>query len=117
MFLPTENIGCNVRHSRAYPWGYGISGQWLYRLDVFWGGRNPGYSCIKKVDTQLHLTREKLAEELGILVFTVSNIVANKNNILKQGESSKPCKSQQFLDPCKMFSLLRSSCLICWKIS
>jgi hypothetical protein len=68
--------------------------------------------------TLLHLTREKLAEELGILVFTVSNIVANKNNILKQGESSKPCKSQQFLDnPCKMFSLLRSSCLICWKIS
>jgi hypothetical protein len=51
---------------------------------------------ITKGDTQLHVTKIKLAEELGIPVPTFNNITANKNNILQQGGSSKPSRTNNF---------------------
>jgi hypothetical protein len=44
---------------------------------------------IKKVDTEPHVTQMKLAEELGIPVLTLNNIIVNKHSILHQGGSSK----------------------------
>jgi hypothetical protein len=44
---------------------------------------------IKKVDTEPHVTQIKLAEELGIPVSTLNDIIVNKHSILQQGGSSK----------------------------
>jgi hypothetical protein len=51
---------------------------------------------IKKVNTQPHVTQIKLAEELGIPVLTLNNIIENKNNILQQGRSSEPNRTNNF---------------------
>jgi hypothetical protein len=48
---------------------------------------------IKKVDTQPHVTQISLPD---VPVLTVNNILANKNDILQQGESSKPSRNQKF---------------------
>jgi hypothetical protein len=48
------------------------------------------------VDTQPHVTLIKLAEEPGIPVLTLNNNMANTNNILQQGESSKPSRTNNF---------------------
>jgi hypothetical protein len=55
------------------------------------------FDIIKKMDTQLHVTLMKLAEELGIPVLTLNNIMANKTNILRQGESSDQSRTNSFL--------------------
>jgi hypothetical protein len=47
---------------------------------------------IKKVNTQPHVTQIKLVEELGIPVLTLNNI----NNILQQGRSSEPNRTNNF---------------------
>jgi len=52
---------------------------------------------IKKLDTQLHVTLIKLAEELGIPVLTLNNIMVNKTKILQQGGSSEPSRTSNFL--------------------
>jgi transposase len=45
---------------------------------------------IKKVDTQLHVTCTKVAEQFSIPASTLNNIIANKKNILQQCVTSQP---------------------------
>jgi hypothetical protein len=65
---------------------------------------------IKKVDSRLHLTWIKLAEELGIPFSTLNDIMMNKNYVLQKGGSSEPSRTNRFylFYHCKMFSHLRS---------
>jgi hypothetical protein len=72
---------------------------------------------IKKMDTQLHVTLIELVEELNIPLLTFNNIMPNKNNILQQGGSGEPSRTNNYLTTLlRFFSCLRSLySLVPWK--